>query len=75
MLNCGYGQTDFRIDAISFTDVMNDYGVSSGEFAMEEKVFENFKRIAEHVGVEYEAEKYYFDSTLMVVNVDTIQKA
>ena len=75
MLNCGYEETDFKIDAISFKDIMNDYGVSAGEYAMEEKVFENFKRIAEDAGVEYEAETFYFDSTLMVVNINTAPKA
>ncbi len=74
MWNCGYSKSDFRIDAISFKDIMNDYGVSSGEYAMEEQVFEKFKRIAEDSGTDYEAEEFYLDSTLMVVNVDAAQK-
>jgi hypothetical protein len=75
MLDCGHEETEHRIDAIFFADIMNDYGSSLGEYAMEEKAFQNFKIIAKENGVEYDAKEFYLDSTLMVVNVSTAKKA
>ena len=75
MLDCGHEETEHRIDAIFFADIMNDYGSSLGEYAMEENAFQNFKIIAKENGVEYNAEEFYLDSTLMVVNVSTAIKA
>lgn len=72
MLDCGYDKSDFRIDEISLNDLMNDYGCSSGEYVMEKLAFENFKIIANENGIKYKVEEYDFDSTLMVVNIQTI---
>ncbi len=71
MLDCGHDDADYKIKAISFADIMKDYGGSSGEYAMEEIAFQNFKKIAEDNGVKFRAKEFYLDSTLMVVNVNT----
>ena len=74
MTECGYEKSDFRIDTIYFQDLIDDYGCSCGEYAMEKIAFENFKRTAEENGVEYKVEEYDLDPTLMVVNVKTMPK-
>lgn len=71
MMDCGYDKSDFRIDEISLNDLMNDYGCSSGEYAMEKFAFEKFKIIAEKNGIKHEVEEYDLDPTLMVVNIET----
>jgi hypothetical protein len=75
MLNCGYSESEYRIDAVSFADIMKDYGYSSGEYAMERKACSEFKRIAEENSVNYESKEFYCDSMLMVVNINTTQEA
>ena len=67
--DCGYESTDYRIDPISFDDIMDDYGCSCGEYAMEKRAFENFKKIAQGDAVKYSVKE--FDSSLLVINVNT----
>jgi len=69
MIDCGYDKSDFRIDEISLNDLMDDYGCSSGEYAMGKLTFENFKIIADENGIKYTVEEYDLDPTLMVVNI------
>lgn len=69
MLDCGYDKSDFRIDEISLKDLMNDYGCSSGEYAMEKLAFENFKIIADENGIKYKVEEYDLDPTLLIINI------
>jgi len=75
MLNCGYDEDEYKIDAISFADIMKDYGSSLGEYTMDKKAFQNFKTTAENNSVKYAAKEFYLDETLMVVNVNIAQKA
>jgi len=63
---------DFRIDAVTIADIMNDYGVSSGEYAMESAAFRRFSAIAAANGIRFEAEPYDGDESLMVVNVEDV---
>lgn len=65
----GCGHSDYRVDAITFHEIMNDYGCSSGGYAMEKNAYSKFTKIAEENGVKYKAEKY-FGEPLMVVNID-----
>ena len=58
-----------RIEPVIFEDVMNDFGGSSGEYTMEPKVFEQFKRVAKLAGVSYHSERYD-NTSWMVVRVD-----
>jgi hypothetical protein len=69
MLDCGYNHSEFRIDEISINDLLNDYGCSSGEYAMEKLTFEEFKIFADENGIKYSAEEYDLDPTLIVVNI------
>ena len=71
MLDCGHENADYKIKAISFADIMKDYGYSSGEYAMEETAFQVFKKIAEDNRVKFKVKETHLDPTLMVVNVNT----
>jgi hypothetical protein len=69
MLDCGYRKSDYRIDKVLFKDILNDYGCSSGEYAMESAAYSRFKQIAEANNIEFTVEPFDFDPTLMVVNI------
>ena len=69
MNNCGYSFSDYRIDAITFGDIIDDYGCSCGEYAMEPMAFSKFKEIANKNNIKYEATKFELDPTLTVVNI------
>jgi hypothetical protein len=58
-----------RIVDVSFADVMNDFGVSCGEYAMELDAFHRFKRVADLNGRTIYAKPYDCDETLIVVDL------
>lgn len=49
---------DYRIDAVKFSDILADYGVSNGEYAMEAQALARFKEAAKSAGVKYSVERY-----------------
>ena len=69
MIDCGFNKSDFRIDEISIDKLVNDYGCSSGEYAMEKLAFERFKQIADEKEIKYEYEDFDMDPELKVVNL------
>ena len=69
MSNCNYSSADYRIDKVTFADIMNDYGFSSGEYAMEGKAFLKFKEIANKNAIKFEAIPFELDPSLMVINI------
>jgi len=69
MLDCCYGKSDYRIDKVLFKDILNDYGCSSGEYAMETVVFNKFKQIAETNNIKFTVKPFDLDPTLMIVNI------
>ena len=69
MKDCGFKNSDFRIDEISMGKLTNDYGCSSGEYAMEELTFEKFTNIADKMGLKYTYEDYEMMPELKVVNL------
>ena len=69
MLDCGHGKSDYRIDKVLFKDILNDYGCSCGEYAMESLAYHKFKQIAEANNVKFIAEPFDLDPSLMVVNI------
>jgi hypothetical protein len=64
----------WRIEAVSFTDIMRDFGYSSGEYAQEGDAFGRFQQLAESRGVDFEAEPYDGDETLLVVHIDGVAR-
>jgi len=69
MDNCGHSVSDYRIDQVTFGDIINDFGCSSGEYAMESVVFSKFKKMANEENVKYESVEFEYDPTLTVVNI------
>lgn len=65
---------DCRVDAIKFGDIMADYGASLGEYAMEAEAFARFKAIAAQNGVQFNAQPFDGDETLLVVEIDGVSK-
>jgi hypothetical protein len=63
-----------RIEAVTFGDVMNDFGCSSGSYAMERDAFERFKQCAEPNKITFETESYDGDDTLLVVEIDGVAR-
>jgi hypothetical protein len=66
------GTEDARIDAVTIAEIMNDYGASEGEFAMEPAAFRRFSAIAAANGIQFRAAPYDDDETLMVVEVEGV---
>jgi len=66
--------SECRIDQIGFADIMSDYGVSSGEYAMEAAAFSRFKAIADQNNVQYRAEPYDGDDSLLVVEIEGVSR-
>ncbi len=69
MLDCGYGKSDYQVNKMLFKDVLNDYGCSCGEYAMESVAYDKFKQVAETNNIEFTVKPFYLDPTLMVVNI------
>ena len=69
MSDCGFIDSDFKIVEISLNDLVNDFGCSCGEYAMEKLAYEKFKVIANENGIKHKVEPYEDDPTLMVVKM------
>lgn len=54
--------------------IMDDYGYSSGEFAMESEAFETFRAAAGAAGIQFEASNDDFGPELTVVNVEGVKR-
>jgi len=67
MIDVGYNKSDFRIDKISMVHLINDFGCSSGEYAMEQLVFEKFEKGADERGLKFKYENFYLDPNLKIV--------
>ena len=44
---------DYRIESVCITDMLNDFGYSSGEYALEPKALEKFERAAKELEIVY----------------------
>jgi len=67
------GTGEFRIDAVTIAEIMNDYGASGGEFAMETAAFHQFSSITAANGIRFRATPYDGDESLMVVDVESVR--
>ena len=67
------GTGEFRIDAVTIAEIMNDYGASDGEFAMEPAAFHQFNSIAAANGIRFRATPYDGDESLVVVDVEGVR--
>ena len=71
MQEAAYGE--FRIVPVTLAQIMDDFGCSVGEFAMEKAAFERFREAANAAGVRFAAELFDRDDDLMVVNVEGVK--
>ena len=65
----GRDPRDGRVDAVSWGDLLRDYGCSCGDYAMEAEAFARFRSLAQAHNVSFEAEPYDGDDSLMVVEI------
>jgi hypothetical protein len=49
---------DYRIESVYISDILNDFGYSSGEYALEPKALEKFERAAKELEITYTVEPY-----------------
>ena len=51
------------------SDIINDFGCSSGEYAMESVAFSKFRKMAIEENVKYESVEFEYDPALTIVNI------
>lgn len=73
MKNSLVSTEEFRIEAVTIGEIMNDYGASCGEFAMEPAAFRRFGSVATANGIRFRATPYDGDESLMVVDVEGVR--
>lgn len=64
---------DYRIVPVTLSQIMDDYGASLGEFAMEKGAFERFRAAATEAGIDFEAKPNSYDPELFVVTVEGVR--
>jgi len=69
MNNSFHSQGSYRIDPISLNEVIEDFGCSCGEFAMDTQAFTKFSEVAERNNLEYEAADLDGNSSIKIVNI------
>ncbi|MBZ0110297.1 MAG: hypothetical protein K8F52_16735 [Candidatus Scalindua rubra] len=67
--NCFSSHRNYRIDKVTLKEIMNDFGYSVGEYAMEPEAFKIFKNIAKN-NIEYKESKYDLDQSLTIINIE-----
>ena len=73
MKNSYISPRDYRIDPVAIDQIMNDYGVSCGDFAMEKEAFERFRYIAEQNKIQFSANEEGWDYPIMIVIVEGVR--
>ena len=67
---------EYRIDSISFDDLLRDFGVSCGEFALKGEALKRFEAIGKKSKLKYSKEVYDdWKSGLYVVKIEYKYKA
>ena len=72
MREAALGQ-EYRIEPVTLSQIMNDYGYSLGEFAMEREAFARFRDVASQAGIRFETGAVYFSPDLTLVNVEGVK--
>jgi hypothetical protein len=68
--NCFSSHRNYRIDKVTLKEIMNDFGYSGGEYAMEPEAFKIFKNIANKNNIKYKESKYDLDQSLTIINIE-----
>lgn len=53
---------DYRLEAVKFSDFLNDFGYSRGEYALEPQALARFEQAAKAYGLQYGVEEYKPDA-------------
>ena len=72
MREAALGQ-EFRIVPVTLSKIMDDYGYSLGEFAMEREAFARFRAAANEAGIRFDTSTVDFCPDLTLVNVEGVK--
>lgn len=59
-----------QVHAISWDELLRDFGCSGGEYAMEAAAFARFRSLTQNHNVSFEVEPYDGDDSLLVVDIE-----
>ncbi len=65
---------EYRIEPVTLSQMMDDYGSSFGEFAMEKEAFARFRAAASDAGIRFDANAVDFCPDLTLVNVEGVKR-
>lgn len=68
--NCFSSHRNYKIDKVTLKEIMNDFGHSGGEYAMEPEAFKIFENVANKNNIKYKESKYDFDQSLTIINIE-----
>ena len=63
----------YRIDPVTIDQIMDDFGVSCGDYAMEKEAFERFKTVAEKENIHLSVNEEDCDVPLMLFTVKGVR--
>lgn len=66
--------SEYRIEPVTLSQIMDDYGYSRGEFAMEREAFGRFRDAANEAGIRFDTEAIDFCPELTLVNVEGVKR-
>ncbi len=64
---------EYRIEPVTLSQIMNDYGNSLGEYAMEREAFTKFRAAASDAGIKYQTVDVDFRPDLTLFNFDGVK--
>jgi hypothetical protein len=68
-----FGQP-FRVEPVTLSRIMDDFGYSRGEFAMEQQAFARFQAAAAKAGVQYDQTENSWTPGLVVIHVAGVKR-
>ena len=69
MRGAAFTEEEYTIEAVTLSRIMDDYGSSIGEFAMEKEALARFRAAASDVGVEFQTRSIAGLPELTLLNV------
>ena len=63
----------YRIDPVTIEQIMDDFGASCGDYAMEKEAFYRFITVAEKENIRFSAKEEDSDIPLIIVEVEGIR--
>lgn len=65
---------EYRVEPVTLSRIMDDFGYSLGEFAMEKQAFEKFRTAADAAGIRFQADAVDFSAELTLINVEGVKR-